>query len=394
MVRMARHRLQRESCAVDDAASVVSATPSNSVTLPLSAVPVEQLLQTLNTFAERSLPSRAHRVKVSKLDIGTADDLDEWFLTLEAECDAQAIQDCDRLEALRLNLGIQATREFQGAPANAKTDYIAARNWFHSEFGPQTPLVHYYSLLTATKGMGGTVAAISQRLTGLRNKYERAAERLGETDRQLKDDAMVHFLLEALTPAASQRLLAVHRHSPLTYVSAVKLAANYEKDFGVGAVSTEFTLLVAQQRDFAAENRQLKEQVTALLSHLQSGGPISTNNTQRRCFRCGQLNHLANQCRNAPARPQFGTASVRNKNPGPCHRCGKKGHYAFECRAPAPVIGANAWSTRPVGGASSNASSSARRQAQRRPQLAAPQVRYPNLTWPKTAPQPSPPAAR
>ena len=73
--------------------------------------------------------------------------------------------------------------------------------------------------------MGGTVAAVSQRLTGLRNKYERAAERLGETDRQLKDDAMVHFLLEALASAASQRLLAMHRHSPLTYIAAVELSS-------------------------------------------------------------------------------------------------------------------------------------------------------------------------
>jgi hypothetical protein len=113
-------------------------------------------------------------------------------------------------------------------------------------------------MLTATKGMGGSIATVSQRLTGLRNKYERAAARFGETDRQLKDDSMVHFLLQAPAPAAAQRLLAVHLHSPLTYLAAVKLAANYEKDFGNSGVSAEFALLAAQQGDFAAENRQLK----------------------------------------------------------------------------------------------------------------------------------------
>ena len=321
----------------------------------------------------------------------TASSSSNWFLTLEAECDAQAIKEPDRLEALRLNLGIQATREFQAAPATAKKDYASARDWFHSEFGPQTPLVHYYSLLTATKGMGGTVAAVSQRLTGLRNKYERAAERLGETDRQLKDDAMVHFLLEALAPAASQRLLAVHRHSPLTYVAAVKLAANYEKDFTSKGVSSEFALLAAQQGDLAAENRQLKEQVTALLVHLQ-GGASSTSSAQPRCYRCGKLGHLANQCRNPAAHIQSGTTTVRNKNPGACHRCGKFGHYAMECRAPAPLQGSSTRSNRSVAAASIRPANTGRRPANvsRQHNAATPQVRFSNLSWANSAPRATP----
>ena len=381
--------------ACDDATSVASASPIE-VTAP--TVSVQQLLQTLQSFAERSLPSRAHRVKVSKLDVATTDDLDEWFLTLEAECDAQAIKPNDRLEALRLNLGLQATREFQAAPVSAKTDYLAARDWFLSEFGPQAPLVHYHSLLTATKGMGGTVAAVSQRLTGLRHKYERAAVRLGESDRPLKDDAMVHFLLEALPPAASQRLLAVHRHSPLTYVAAVKLATNYEKDFGVAGISPDVALLVAQQGDFASENRQLKEQVSALLSHLQNGGPSTAGGgpAQRRCFRCGRLGHHANQCRNSTSRFPSGTTAVSNKNAGACHRCGKPGHFAFECRAPAPVSISGTTGSRSAAG-SHPARNGVRRPFSGRhpaPPATPQQRRFPNLTWPNTAPPASPPASR
>lgn len=368
----------RRSRLFRDTASEVSDS-TNDVTSQarLPAVYLQHLVESLKSLAERSAPSRANHVRVSKLDIAGTPDLDEWFLTFEAECDARGVAATDRLEALRLNLGLQATRDFQAAPVSAKSDYQSARDWMLHEFGPQAPLVHYHSLLSATKGIGGTVAVVSQRLSGLRHKYERAAIRLGEADRQLKDDAMVHFFFEALPPALAQRVLAVHRHSPLTYTAAVKLAAQYEKDAGSSAPSTDVALLVAQQRDYVEENRQLKEQVTALLAHLQGGSQRSPGNGAQppRCTRCGKAGHHASKCRAASTRGPHGHGTTRTRPTGACHRCGKVGHFARECRAPMPLQS---------GGG--NRPSASRNTA---PPSSGPQQRYPNLTWPNTASAPA-----
>src|SRR5271163_4386521 len=78
---------------------------SPQVQFPVASI--QQIVESLKSLAERHAPLRANRVHVPKLDVAAAPDLDEWFLVFEAECDARALPAGDRLEALRLNLGLQ-----------------------------------------------------------------------------------------------------------------------------------------------------------------------------------------------------------------------------------------------------------------------------------------------